>query len=940
MFKKNSELSASIEHDFRPDLVTQEGLTGPISALAYDPVQSLFAVGTETGLIHVMGAGEIRCVLDPNPKHKTSSSPITFLRFVTSVYLVSVDDRSLIVVWALDTRQEWARYQCPYSVMSCWTDPAMDWLFMGHRNGETTAFDIDRGHTTPFKIPYLEREVNPKSMMAAVKSVSLHPRDPALLLLCYHDVALVYNIIKGEVVYSMTYEYPLMTAVWHPSGSHVATAHVNGYIIFWDGTKGVRLGARNAFPASVESMDLDRDRIAEGLAWCCREDPTDTFLVAWGGRNIGLTEFGPTPTVATSSYESMGNFFKSDDHPMRELQISSDINIVQIIPQNGNPHFQGCYNPSYAVVQASGQLLCVTLPALQVNPFDSAVLPAALSWRAAPITSLSVAGITRNQWIGMMAAALPNTKVLGGNSATQQLRKLQQSTVLCVGYSNGAVKLFDATRADSRDYRIVMTSVVGLDPKETDCKIKHVSLGQEVGEMAIATASGNVFMASFGKNRRPTRPAPPTPSPKIVNVEHLVKPELTQGFIPQFHFFNRTPVSALCNSNIGFVAVGLENSELVVIDKRGPAVIMEETIKGIPTCMEFGIVAMGEDSYSSILLSVGTRAGDVYIFKVVPRPDGGYQVVTQSKEVTHLSVGKEPVTFLAHVDTKEGKSAAALPDIMARLASGLQVQGGLVAGTIQEARFFALSGPKVGKKLGTKTFDTPLLGSTYAFLRWGTSSALVTVNQKGKVGIYGLPGFKTLSTYNLSVQPAGKVTISQMGDAFIPYNPAMESGQIIRVFGTDYMPKDDDVWQLKRRVPARPAISTAHWVSGRQFVRPADLERPIAGKRRGKSKRVRHQLVDEQEAPADAVPVSSQKSPKNGGGLKSWFGGGSPSKKYTSQHRGPPQKSWGQTFNEYYESAEDTVNGALDEAMTSMNTGKSSAQSSAVKGIIGSKLGF
>lgn len=930
--KKSIELSATIDQDFRPDLITQCGLTGEITAMAYDPVQLLYAVGTDTGFVHVMGAGEIRGLLDPNPKHKTPGVPIKHLRFVTSVYLVSIDERSCIVVWALDSRSEWARYQSPFGVMSCWTDPSMDWLFMGHHNGEITVFDIDRGRLTPYKIANLERIVDPKMTTGSVLNLSIHPRDPATMLICYRQVAIVWNLVTKEIAFDLHYEFPLTDAVWHPSGSHIVTSHVNGFVVFWDGQKGVRLGARNAFPTSVETMDINQDRIPERVLWCCTDYPTETFLLVWGGRTVNCIEFGNTPIVAATSYDSMGNFFKNPQVPQRDLTLSSGIDLAQLIPKPGNPHFQGAYNPSHIVLHAGGQILCVALPTMHVVTIDSAVLPPALCWRASPISSIESISITRTQWIGMMAAAQPNRHVSGGSSATQQIRKLQLASVLCLGYSNGTVKLFDATRADSRDYRVLSTSVAHLDPEKPVDKISRVSVGREVGEMSIAVASGTIFMAAFGKNQRLQEPGPPAPQPEIINVEHLVLPELHQGFIPQWMYKGPgAPVTALCNSNIGFVASAYENGKIIVIDKRGPAVIFDEAIKGAASFMQFGIVAVGEDKFSSILLAIGTTVGNIHIYRIIPRAQGGYQVSPSPKDTLTFPVGKDPITKIAFVDTNDGRSAEAIPDTMARLASGLQVQGAILATTVQDAKFFQLTGPKVGKKLGSKNFDTPLLSASFASLRSGNASALVTINLKGRCAFYGLPALTNMSSYPLPAAPSGPhVLVTEMGDSFIPYDRDAHAGQVLRLFGTDQVAKDDDLWALKRRVPARPAISTVHWMTGKKYVKPSDLDEIVGGTHRGKSKRARHQLVSEEGM---VEPSDEQRK-----------AAAAASTSALSNHPRPrskmPQDTWGQTLTKYYENAENTVNGALDEAMESVTSGRKHAQSSATKGVLGSIFGF
>ena len=960
--KKNHELSASIEQDFRPDYITQVGFSGTITAMAYDPVQALYAVGTDLGMVHVLGAGEIRVLFDTNPAHKTPNVAVKFLRFVTSVYLIAITERSTIIVYSLDTKTEWSTYQSPFSVMSCFTDPAMDWLLLGHNNGEVTGFDIDQGRPTFFKLTNLEKIVDPKVLGGSVFSLSIHPRDPALLLLCYRTVAVVWNIVKQEIVCDLHYEFPFTYTTWHPSGSHIASSHVNGMLVFWDPSKGVKLGARHAFPSLVNTLDTTSDRVPEGLAWCCKEDPTDTYLIVWGGSQISMMEFGPTPTVATSSYEYMGNFYKSEALNLFEIKFTSPIRMVQICPKVGVPHFQGCYYPTHAVVCCGDgivkpkpmagvdtlggsvdskfqlpnnaprcELAVLNLPQMQLTPMVSAVLPPALCWRSSVMTCLTTVSIARNQWIGMMAAAQPNMKVIGGKSSTQRMRKLQLSTVLCMGCLDGSVKLFDGTRADSQDYRVVMTTVQGLGDST---KVTHVSLGTEVGEMAISTSNGDVYLASFGKNHHPSEPLPPPPDSGIENIEHLVSKELSQGFIPQFKYLGKEPVTALCHSNVGFVAFGTHTGKVICIDRRGPAVIFETSISGTASCLDFGIVTLGSDNYASIVLAVGTSHGSIMMYKIIPRQGGGFEVELKPK-LKELSVGKDPVQTLMFIDQGKGKSSRATPEVMNRLASGMQVNGAILATTTSDARFFALSGPKIGKKLGSKSFDTPILSASYTWLRFGTSSALVTINTKGKCAIYGLPSLGTLCSYQALATPGGaNASVSEMGDIFIPYDNEAHAGQVMRVFGTDHRPLDDDVYQLLRKVPARPVISTAHWVAGRQFVKVSDLDKVMAGNRRGKHRRPHHQLIDTE--PVSEPQTTAEKPPKGFFGSKALPKFDHPARK----SRILPKKTWGQTFHEYYESAEGAVNDALDDAMESMNTGGKQARSSAMKGVMSKTLGF
>ena len=106
------------------------------------------------------------------------------------------------------------------------------------------------------------------------------------------------------------------------------------------------------------------------------------------------------------------------------------------------------------------------------------------------------------------------------------------------------------------------------------------------------------------------------------------------------------PVTALKHSDVGFVAAGFEGGSLAIIDLRGPAIIYKGSIQDFtkvekrgsfrksssqnsakpdwPTCIEFSVMTLDNEDYSSILVHVGTHLGHLATFKLLPENDGRY----------------------------------------------------------------------------------------------------------------------------------------------------------------------------------------------------------------------------------------------------------------------------------------------------------------------------
>lgn len=121
--------------------VARYGINSQISALGYDPVQSLLAVGTNdtqygSGQIYVFGQKRV-CVTFKPPR----KSSIKSLQFCADK-LLSVDSRNDVTIFCLQTKRLLASYAPPGFVTSLLTDPTLDYALVGLQNGGNGRFWI------------------------------------------------------------------------------------------------------------------------------------------------------------------------------------------------------------------------------------------------------------------------------------------------------------------------------------------------------------------------------------------------------------------------------------------------------------------------------------------------------------------------------------------------------------------------------------------------------------------------------------------------------------------------------------------------------------------------------------------------------------------------------------------------------------------------------
>jgi syntaxin-binding protein 5 len=96
-----------------------------------------------------------------------------------------------------------------------------------------------------------------------------------------------------------------------------------------------------------------------------------------------------------------------------------------------------------------------------------------------------------------------------------------------------------------------------------------------------------------------------------------------------------------------------------------------------PVAIEFGVMTIDGDDYSSILCFVGTNLGRLATFKILPQPSGGYKA--QFSGATMLN-GR--VVAICPIVAESGKPALASGVAVAGLREGRQVNGTLVVGML------------------------------------------------------------------------------------------------------------------------------------------------------------------------------------------------------------------------------------------------------------------
>jgi hypothetical protein len=273
-------------------------------------------------------------------------------------------------------------------------------------------------------------------------------------------------------------------------------------------------------------------------------------------------------------------------------------------------------------------------------------------------------------------------------------------------------------------------------------------------------------------------------------------------------------------------------------------------------------MTLEDEEHSSILLHAGTNLGRVVTFKLLPEQSGRYYVqYVGSTSLSDWIIQIQPI----RADT--GKPAYATQNAVSGLRDGVKVNGVILAVSHSEARLFKPASSKGAHKSWDEFLCDSAAVVRYQEIGW----ALLGLFGDGRARLYSLPGLRELGAIRvdevLDVKMFDKACITVTGDIMGWTGPSEVA--LINIFGSglNLNRSKDTLFNPECVIPARPTISNMQWISGTQFVTPADMDLLIGGPDRPPSKRMLEQARAEgMQRRADArsanQPESSSGAPK------------------------------------------------------------------------------
>ncbi|SCU89336.1 LAME_0E03026g1_1 [Lachancea meyersii CBS 8951] len=869
--------------------VSRYGMNGTVKALAFDPVQSLLALATDAGEIHVYGKQQVEVVFTLDSK-----AIVKELRFVKGIYLIAVDSKDSVLVLSLYSKKVLTAFFAPGKISCIETDPSLEWMLIGLQSGSTVIYDIDKDCISPMRIENLQKTTLPQEHLSEVVSIQWNPRDYGTVLISYKLVTVIYSIVENRVKQQFIYTVPpfapggdqsgnLKTArtpevcqsMFHPNSLHILTVHRDSSLVFWDANTGKLLHARSLFETDVnvprdtlESAPQTLSQILQ-VSWICATNPEYTSLLIAGGsigegnscHNLTMIDLGATPMYSVTSYEKMGAYYAS---PVQQkvFPVPNEASITRFLPlARASCHFSGNHDPAIVLVLLDdGEIETVLFPSGNIS-YKASLFPQSISWIRPVATKCAATSVPKKLWLGMMTSTYNKDFLLkGGAPIKKPLRVHDTRSALATGHKNGSVRIWDASHGELDDSSVFDVSVSHALNKSFEVAVDNVSFASETAELAVSTGGGDVVLFKFQANQyfganestneteiKLRRFSLNEVKELIVDISDRAPRKLREGFMPNCAIHaNAGKILALKNSNVGFVAMAYEKGLLMVLDRRGPAIIYSEDVKKVSregstliTCIEFSVAEYGDDRYSSILMTCGTELGEVLIFKILPETSGRF--IVQAIDAIKTN-DQGPISAIDTFSKTTGASCAATIAALQELSKGIPVPAFTVVAGYNDIRLFTAGKSKDSHRI----FKSPIATAGLCFVRVpeiakkGSSlaAAIVCLLTSGEVKVFTAPELRELYSTRLPMPVQSKyikeASILRNGDIVVRVSKCEASLlTVLRETATktdkssanSVQSATDSLYNPALRITCRPQVNSLQWARGSIYVKRGDLDK-------------------------------------------------------------------------------------------------------------------
>ncbi|CAL7951262.1 unnamed protein product [Xylocopa violacea] len=483
------------EH-FQVKKTFRHGFPHQPTAVAFDPVQRLLAIGTKSGSLRILG----RPGVDAHVKHE-GCTPVVQLQFL-------INEGALVSATADDTLHLWNfRQKIPQVVQSlkfqreritCIHLPLQSkWLYVGTERGNIHVLHIETFVLSGYVVNWNKAiEVSRKTHPGAVVHLSDNPLDLSKMLIGYESGQMVFWDLKTKnAEYRCQSDVHLRSISWHHEGKQFMCSHTDGSLSTWSVRQIKPMNITYPHAKTTKDGEPEPCKPIQKVEWKLSRSG-EAYVIFSGGLAYDTT--GRTPSITVI-------------HGKTTTVLEMEHNVIDFITLCENPWTSDYQDPYAVVVLLQNDLVVIDLLTPGFPCFEN---PYPMDIHESPVTCCAYfadcpsdlvpafysVGSKSQKKTGFSEKDWP---ISGGEWSSSSC---SYSEIILTGHADGSIKFWDASAGTLQVLYKLKTAKLfekgrtrSIDSEEDPLAIQLIFLCPESRKLAIAGSGRHVVLFKFKK---------------------------------------------------------------------------------------------------------------------------------------------------------------------------------------------------------------------------------------------------------------------------------------------------------------------------------------------------------------------------------------------------------------------------------------------------------
>ncbi|XP_038613515.1 syntaxin-binding protein 5-like isoform X3 [Tachyglossus aculeatus] len=472
------------------------------TALAFDPVQKILAIGTRTGAIRILGRPGVDC----HCQHENEAAVLQLQFLINEGALVSASADDTLHLWNLRQKRPAILHSLKFNrerITYCHLPFQSKWLYVGTERGNTHIVNIESFVLSGYVIMWNKAiELSTKTHPGPVVHLSDSPRDEGKLLIGYENGTVVLWDLKSKRAdLRVYYDEAIHSVAWHHEGKQFMCSHSDGSLTLWN-LKSPSRPFQTTIPHGKNQRDGRKPESCKPILkveykTCKNSEP---FIIFSGGLSYDKACRRPSLTIMHGKAITVLEM----DHP-----------IVEFLTLCETPYPNEFQEPYAVVVLLEKDLIVVDLTQSNFPIFEN---PYPMDIHESPVTCTEYFADCPPDLIPVLYSIGAKHKKQGYSNkewpvsgGTWNLGTQTYPEIIITGHADGSIKFWDASAITLQMLYKLKTSKVFEKPKSGEGKpacdiveedpfaIQMISWCPESRIFCVAGVSAYVILYRFSR---------------------------------------------------------------------------------------------------------------------------------------------------------------------------------------------------------------------------------------------------------------------------------------------------------------------------------------------------------------------------------------------------------------------------------------------------------